>query len=261
MALLGEREKGEKEQELDISSNPVLTETTKEGGVKTGNPPRLLSNTTAIEDEKSALHKEIQTPTSAKSTKGKHELTTKKKGEKEGAHPAGWAIMHPLRMRGMASGKSKKGGSAGEPVLRRSSEDDVDGKKDLKTTATNGTSTSRGVGEIEVLTDMRSDDGLLEEEGENGVAPTERGRDTHLHGVDEREGHGHGDTTVYKVYKRRWFGLVQLVLLNIIVSWDVSSSYRLTIHIQRDDCHWTCTDFGEIVALLLCLLKNNIRVL
>jgi len=26
----------------------------------------------------------------------------------------------------------------------------------------------------------------------------------------------------YRVYKRRWFGLLQLVLLNIIVSWDVS---------------------------------------
>lgn len=31
------------------------------------------------------------------------------------------------------------------------------------------------------------------------------------------------DNTVYKVYKRRWFGLVQLVLLNIVVSWDVSA--------------------------------------
>jgi hypothetical protein len=27
----------------------------------------------------------------------------------------------------------------------------------------------------------------------------------------------------YKVYKRRWFGLLQLTLLNIIVSWDVSA--------------------------------------
>ena len=27
---------------------------------------------------------------------------------------------------------------------------------------------------------------------------------------------------VYRVYKRRWFGLMQLVLMNIIVSWDVS---------------------------------------
>ena len=25
----------------------------------------------------------------------------------------------------------------------------------------------------------------------------------------------------YRVYKRRWFGLIQLILLNIIVSWDV----------------------------------------
>ncbi|CCC12619.1 hypothetical protein SMACR_07918 [Sordaria macrospora] len=29
-----------------------------------------------------------------------------------------------------------------------------------------------------------------------------------------------GRPVVYKVYKRRWFGLVQLTLLNIIVSWD-----------------------------------------
>jgi hypothetical protein len=26
----------------------------------------------------------------------------------------------------------------------------------------------------------------------------------------------------FRVYKRRWFGLLQLVLLNIVVSWDVS---------------------------------------
>ena len=37
----------------------------------------------------------------------------------------------------------------------------------------------------------------------------------------------------YKVYKRRWFGLVQLVLLNIIVSWDVS--YWTHIYISK----WT----------------------
>lgn len=36
---------------------------------------------------------------------------------------------------------------------------------------------------------------------------------------------GRGITTAsepeYKVYKIRWFGLVQLILLNIVVSWDV----------------------------------------
>lgn len=31
-----------------------------------------------------------------------------------------------------------------------------------------------------------------------------------------------GTYQFYRVYKRRWFGLVQLTLLNIIVSWDVS---------------------------------------
>lgn len=30
------------------------------------------------------------------------------------------------------------------------------------------------------------------------------------------------EPVVYKVYKIRWFGLMQLVLLNIVVSWDVS---------------------------------------
>ncbi|KAL8691741.1 MAG: hypothetical protein Q9218_003112, partial [Villophora microphyllina] len=40
---------------------------------------------------------------------------------------------------------------------------------------------------------------------------------------DEQE---HGQTpTVYRVYKRRWFGLLQLVLMNIIVSWDQWLSY------------------------------------
>lgn len=29
--------------------------------------------------------------------------------------------------------------------------------------------------------------------------------------------------TSYKVYKRRFFGLTQLVLLNVVVSWDVCS--------------------------------------
>ena len=33
------------------------------------------------------------------------------------------------------------------------------------------------------------------------------------------------DTVQYRVYKIRWFGLAQLVLLNIVVSWDVSSKY------------------------------------
>ncbi len=47
----------------------------------------------------------------------------------------------------------------------------------------------------------------------------------------------------YKVYKRRWFGLVQLTLLNIVVSWDVSSvcfvlsSLRFSYWSQVQACH------------------------
>ena len=37
-----------------------------------------------------------------------------------------------------------------------------------------------------------------------------------------------GEPVVYKVYKIRWFGLMQLVLLNIVVSWDVSDSTSST---------------------------------
>lgn len=37
-----------------------------------------------------------------------------------------------------------------------------------------------------------------------------------------------GDAPIqYRTYKRRWFGLVQLMLMNIVVSWDVSTlSFR-----------------------------------
>jgi len=41
------------------------------------------------------------------------------------------------------------------------------------------------------------------------------------HGARE-SAEGGAEVHEYKVYKRRWFGLVQLTLLNIIVSWDVS---------------------------------------
>jgi FLVCR family MFS transporter 7 len=40
----------------------------------------------------------------------------------------------------------------------------------------------------------------------------------------------------YKVYKRRWFGLAQLVLLNVVVSWDVSVDF---IWCLRDGVQWT----------------------
>jgi FLVCR family MFS transporter 7 len=76
------------------------------------------------------------------------------------------------------------------------------------------------IGEVEALHEVRSDDELL---GDDERGPTmqpggaQEGGNNSTGAADAMGGR------VYKVYKRRWFGLVQLALLNIIVSWDVSS--------------------------------------
>jgi FLVCR family MFS transporter 7 len=36
---------------------------------------------------------------------------------------------------------------------------------------------------------------------------------------------GGNSASQFRVYKRRWFGLIQLILLNIVVSWDVSYAF------------------------------------
>jgi hypothetical protein len=40
-----------------------------------------------------------------------------------------------------------------------------------------------------------------------------------------------GTSTEYRTYKRRWFGLAQLTLMNIMVSWGVS---QVSLHTYRD---------------------------
>ena len=57
-------------------------------------------------------------------------------------------------------------------------------------------------------------------------------------GVDGAPDNGEDGQTppVYRVYKRRWFGLMQLVLMNIIVSWDVSLGCSISVNcIMIDD--------------------------
>lgn len=53
----------------------------------------------------------------------------------------------------------------------------------------------------------------------------------------------------YRVYKRRFFGLVQLVLLNIIVSWDVRSPSPASSNFLRLFLTWSkVADFlGRII--------------
>lgn len=66
----------------------------------------------------------------------------------------------------------------------------------------------------EVLSDTPLRDDSRDEDSIRQNARAEH--DAHDHYHDHRHAPGH-----YRVYKRRWFGLVQLVLLNIIASWNV----------------------------------------
>lgn len=75
----------------------------------------------------------------------------------------------------------------------------------------------------DALQDLRSDDGLLDEH--DGHPQGGARNETEVHGLEP--GRPSEDVEVpisYKVYKRRWFGLIQLILLNIVVSWDVRIS-------------------------------------
>lgn len=81
----------------------------------------------------------------------------------------------------------------------------------------------KGDGGGEPLEQVRSNEELL---GHDELAghTVRRSRDGGIQGDDERGGiTGDSGPIVWKVYKRRWFGLAQLVLLNVVVSWDVSS--------------------------------------
>lgn len=72
---------------------------------------------------------------------------------------------------------------------------------------------------------------------------------TAIVGTDEADANREAATEteaapVYKVYKRRWFGLAQLTLLNIVVSWDVS---------------WASTSFQFPISLARCILPCRWR--
>lgn len=155
-------------------------------------------------------------------------ITNEKAATTHGETLPGWTIMRPLKMRGLKKGsrsnaESATGNSQSQGAARNgSSVSSADKKDDLRATSTNGS--GDGVGEVDVLSEVRSDDELLGDDEQQHNAAS-GGAGTGMDGTAEE-----GGNVVYKVYKRRWFGLVQLVLLNIIVSWDVSNLHLLPIH-------------------------------
>jgi hypothetical protein len=143
----------------------------------------------------------------------------------------GWTIMRPLKRKGK---RGSDGGSVAKLVPSANSDGSrVDGKpgNDLKVTETNGSADGYpSLEEIDSPLDVRSDDELLD--------PTDGAQSSRIRRKSptrnlEGDGDPAGGSTEYKVYRRRWFGLVQLVLLNIVVSWDVSSLLRYA-------CVYTC---------------------
>jgi FLVCR family MFS transporter 7 len=115
---------------------------------------------------------------------------------------------------------------------------DEEQKQDATTTETKMPPHTGGYTELRSEEDPK-DDRLRDNEDGAGVklrhsrSPVLGGPSTDAPGDEEDEvGDGGEEVREYKVYKRRWFGLVQLMLLNIIVSWDVSNSVS--------DSMWWC---------------------
>ncbi|KAF2970953.1 hypothetical protein GQX73_g2616 [Xylaria multiplex] len=98
---------------------------------------------------------------------------------------------------------------------------------------------------------------------------------------------GEGAGIVYKVYKRRWFGLVELTLLNLVISWDwltfspVSQHAAVYYGHSESDINWFSTAFlfafvvispltiymlhwgpkqSILTAAVFCILGNVVRV-
>ncbi|CZT40813.1 related to permease of the major facilitator superfamily [Rhynchosporium secalis] len=157
----------------------------------------------------------------------------------------GWTSMRPLRMRGLnnrdSNGATNSNGNANAAGVD-------DRKGNFNTTQTNvltgSDDGSKGADELGALHEIRSDDELLGSDGE--AASPRRGR------VDDGTGDDNtiaSSETVFKVYKRRWFGLVQLVLLNIIVSWDWltfsanSTTAAEYYNVKSSSINWISTAF------------------
>ncbi|CAK7226194.1 hypothetical protein SBRCBS47491_006148 [Sporothrix bragantina] len=108
-------------------------------------------------------------------------------------------------------------------------------------------SRSTNSGEAEVELAERSSQGNVQttkEDDDIGSRRLGNGSDGVVTGLDDN-----APATEYKVYKRRWFGLLQLTLLNIIVSWDwltyspVASDAAAFFRTNESTINWLSTAF------------------
>lgn len=143
--------------------------------------------------------------------------------------------MRPLRRKGARASETPSAARL-DTSTSKEEEPRSDGQAadDLEPAQSKGS--EYGLRHTETLREVTSEDELLEENpGQGRTARNGEGDDDAPHNSNApREGALADAAPRFKVYKRRWFGVVQLVLLNTIVSWDVSpgvlSSFALFGH-------------------------------
>ncbi|ESZ99379.1 hypothetical protein SBOR_0249 [Sclerotinia borealis F-4128] len=185
--------------------------------------------------------------------------------EKEAHHhhglPKGWTAMKELKGKQKRKQKREQKHKAGERASGNThththTHTDNTNADRLKAQSSGG----EGMVEDETedlddldLTELNSGDDLLPDEEEGGVRRC--GAGAHItnraaeRGGTDPNGIATSSGEHFKVYKRRWFGLVQLVLLNIIVSWDwltfsaSSTTASQYYNVSESAINWLSTGF------------------
>ncbi|KAM0163266.1 hypothetical protein ACHAQE_003380 [Botrytis cinerea] len=185
--------------------------------------------------------------------KGDKERNIEKETHYHHGMPKGWTAMKDLR--GKSKQKSKY--RAGERTNGTNTQTGV-----LNTQVAKGqeNGSERAVLEEEVediddldLSELNSGDDLLPDEEEGGVRRGGTGVDGAAdEGLRRRSSERNvagSNAGNFRVYKRRWFGLVQLVLLNIVVSWDwltfsaSSTTVSQYYNVSESAINWLSTAF------------------
>ncbi|RAR16461.1 MFS general substrate transporter [Stemphylium lycopersici] len=102
---------------------------------------------------------------------------------------------------------------------------------------------STGFGRDGSAGDAEADAELAAQGAQRGVAARWMKK---IGGRSKRQSYSHAH---YRVYKRRWVGLAQLVLLNIVVSWDwltfapISTTSSLYFNVSESSINWLSTAF------------------
>ncbi|KAF7907655.1 uncharacterized protein EAF01_005241 [Botrytis porri] len=192
--------------------------------------------------------------------KGDRERNIEKEAHYHHGMPKGWMAMKEPRGRS----KQKSRNKAGERMNGTNTQTGMSNTEIAKGRENEeGRGTEDQVEDIDDLdlTELNSGDDLLPDEEEGGVRRGGVGgdgvADEGLRRRSSERGAGGANAGNFKVYKRRWFGLVQLVLLNVIVSWDwLTFSASSTTVSQHYDVSESAINWLSIAFLFAFVLAS-----